>query len=115
MKVGINKHFYKGNPEKIDKWLKKEFGESIANTLKRRLRQAEAVENLAEISKQGYPGNWHWLKGDMEGCISVDVNANNRAIFQPEQPYKEYIKPDGSPDDALVESIILMSIEDTHN
>ena len=87
-------------------------GAMSAKQLRRRLDDLHAAPDLLEM--RGAPGRCHELKGDLAGCLAMDLHGGWRLIFKPDhEPI--LTKPDGGLDWGAVTAIQVQSIEDYHD
>ena len=93
------------------RFLKKTYNQ-IAKRLNQRIKQLEAADNLGVMAT--LPGaRCHELKGNLAGCLAVNVSGNWRLIFRPEHdPIPQ--KPDGGLDWSSVTRITILKVEDYH-
>lgn len=63
------------------KVMRREYGEQRSRKLQMRVKELEAVGNLAEL--QEGPGRWHLLTGNLSGRWAGDVSGNFRIIITP--------------------------------
>lgn len=88
------------------------FGTNRARLLKRRLTElaaANALEDLRNLPQ----ARCHELKGNLKGCLSVDLDHPYRLVFeQANNPVPK--KPDGGLDWTKVTAIRIIGLEDTH-
>lgn len=61
---------------------RKKYGAKLAKKLIQRIYQLQAFDNLNQIPHTP-PFRKHKLKGDFDGCFSVDITAGYRLIFKP--------------------------------
>lgn len=90
---------------------KKEYGQSCAKKIKRRLDDLRAATCLHDFHH--LPGRCHELTGDLEGVLSLDVDHPYRLLFVPDHdpvPMRE----DGGLDWTQVTAVRIIGIEDTH-
>lgn len=89
-----------------------EWGESRARKVRQRLSELRAATTLADVAT--LPGaRCHELAGDLEGCLSVDLDHPYRLIFAPAHtPLPK--KADGGLDWSAVTAIEVCGIKDTH-
>lgn len=92
--------------------MRKRFGTNRAKLLKRRLTELAAASTLEDL--RNLPrARCHELKGNLKGCLSVDLDHPYRLVFEPaHNPVPE--KPDGGLDWARVTEIRIIGLEDTH-
>jgi hypothetical protein len=63
---------------------------------------------------QGFPGRWHWLKGNRKGQISADISRMERLIFLPKEDMSE-IEVNGILHNERVTGLIAVEVTDTHD
>lgn len=89
----------------------RKLGHKQAEKLRNRLDDLQAASNLEDM--RFLPGRCHELKGSKAKTLSLDLEHPNRLLFVcQEQPPPR--KKDGGLDWLKVESITIISIEDTH-
>lgn len=99
---------YKYSSSKIEKLctnqskLLNKYGADTCKELQARLDEFTAAETLQDIYKLGYP-RLHWLKGDMAGCLAVDLDGAKRLILAPTKSSEREYKN--------IDKIVLLSIE----
>lgn len=90
----------------------KRFGTNRSKLLKRRLTELAAANALEDLRKLPQV-RCHELKGNLKGCLSVDLDHPYRLIFEPaNNPLPK--KPDGGLDWTKVTEIRIIGVEDTH-
>ena len=88
------------------------FGTNRARLLKRRLTELAAANALEELRNLPQ-ARCHELKGNLKGCLSVDLAHPYRLIFEPaNNPVPK--KPDGGLEWKKVTAITIVGLEDTH-
>lgn len=90
---------------------KRTFG-TMAQKVKQRIVEIKSSDNL-DILKKIPAANCHELTGDMYGFFAVDVSANYRLIFEPDNdpiPYKEHVGIDCT----KITIVMIHKIEDYH-
>lgn len=91
--------------------LAKEYGK-LANTIARRMAFLAAAPNLAAVPHTP-PTRRHLLKANLAGCYAVDLNGNNRLVFEvAETPVPE--TEDGGIDLTRVGAIRIIGVKDYH-
>jgi proteic killer suppression protein len=58
--------------------MNKKFGKIGAKKLRARLADLQAAEHMMQV-KRGRP---HLLKGDLKGCIALDLDSGNRLVLE---------------------------------
>jgi plasmid maintenance system killer protein len=94
-----------------DRELQRELGAQRAKTLRRRLDQLRAAENLEAL--RTLPGRCHELIGDRRGVLSIDLDGPYRLLFEAADRPKP-LKPAGGLDWSRVLAIRILEVEDTH-
>lgn len=94
-----------------DRERKREYGESCAKKIKRRLDDLKAAKCLHDF--RHLPGRCHELKGNLEGVLSLDVDHPYRLLFVPAHDPVP-VKEDGGLDWTQVTAVQIIGIEDTH-
>jgi len=95
-----------------EKLLVKTFGDRRAKLLKRRLSEFAAATVLQDLRNLPQ-ARCHELKGNLKGCLSVDLDHPYRLIFKPaHDPAPK--KSDGGLDWEKVSEIRIIGVEDTH-
>lgn len=90
----------------------KKHGPQRAKLLQKRLTELNAA-NVLEDLRNLPQARCHELKGNHKGQLSVDLDHPYRLIFKPaDHPIPE--KQDGGLDWTKVKSVLIISIEDTH-
>lgn len=95
-----------------EKLLIKTFGDKRAKLLKRRLSEFAAANALQDLRNLPQ-ARCHELKGNLKGCLSVDLDQPYRLIFKPAHNPSPR-KSDGGLDWERVTEIIIIGIENTH-
>jgi toxin HigB-1 len=57
------------------------YGEQVGKGLEKRIAQMRAADSVADLL-QGL-GKWHWLNGDLDGCLAGSITANWRLVVEP--------------------------------
>jgi len=87
-------------------------GPHRAGLLKRRLTELDAAVTLDDMRRLPQ-ARCHELKGDLRGCLSVDLDHPYRLIIEPaNNPVPR--KADGGLDWSRITEITVIGIEDTH-
>jgi proteic killer suppression protein len=113
MEIRIDKDFYDGDPEDFGNHCRKHYGTQNAKLIARRIEHVRASKDLSVLMK--LPGRWHWLTGNRQYELSVDVEHPRRLIFIPLEEVKEMFDEKGNLDTKKVLGLILKEIADTHN
>lgn len=94
----------------VQKTAVRRLGAICAKILRRRLDNLRAASSLEVM--RNLPGRCHELKGDRKGELSLDLEQPLRLLFEAvgENIYKE----DTGLDWALVKSVKILGMEDTH-
>ncbi len=93
------------------KGLVRAFGTERARKIERRLQQLLAASALDELRHA--PGRCHELTADRSGHLSLDLDHPHRLLFRPtKQPPPSRV--DGGLDWAMVDSVTIVGIADTH-
>jgi plasmid maintenance system killer protein len=93
------------------KAIKKAYNQ-MAKQINQRIKQLEAAKDLSVM--RTLPGaRCHELKGDLAGCLAVNLSGNWRLIFRPSH-YPPPQKPDGGLDWSKVTNITIINIDDYH-
>ena len=88
------------------------FGTARARLLKRRLTELAAANALQDLRNLPQ-ARCHELKGNLKGCLSVDLDHPYRLVFEPvHNPLPK--KSDGGLDWTKVTVIRIVGVEDTH-
>jgi toxin HigB-1 len=88
----------------------RELGRDGARRLKARLADLEAAQVVTDV-KRGRP---HTLKGNLSGCLALDLHGGYRLLLAPaENPPPQ--RADGTTDWAQVRRVMLMGIKDYHD
>ncbi len=95
----------------IQKTSVRRLGSICAKILRRRLDNLRAAANLAVM--RPLPGHCHELIGDRKGQLSLDLEQPLRLLF--EAVGENIHREDTSLDWALVKSVRILGIEDTHD
>lgn len=83
-----------------------------AKLVKQRLEELKAAPNLSDFRKMPQT-NCHELKGDRKGQLAIDISANHRIIFVPDN--EQTNKEDGGLDWSKITKIRIIAIgEDYH-
>jgi len=92
--------------------LTKRHGAHRTRKIEQRLADLSAAPNLEIMST--LPGRCHELKGDLQGCLAVDLDHPYRMVFEAaNDPIP--VKPDGGLDRSFVTEIRILRIEDYHD
>lgn len=92
--------------------LVRQHGKIMADRIRRRLDDLDAVSNLEEM--RNLPGRCHELIGNRKGQLSLDLVHPQRLIFVPrDNPPPR--KADGGLDWSQVKAILILGIDDTHD
>ena len=92
--------------------MKKTFGEQFIKKLKQRLWELSQADSLLDVSYLP-PPRCHELI-NRKGVFSVDLEHPYRLLFSPKNtPYP--LLEDGGIDRELIEDIVVLAIEDTHD
>ena len=95
-----------------DRLLQKTHGKLRAKLIRRRLDDLRDVENLA-VMRAIVRGRCHELKGNLAGCVAIDLDGPFRLIFEPaHDPIP--IKGGGGLDWVRITAIRILRIEDYH-
>ncbi len=95
-----------------EKELKKEYGEQMWSSIKKRMAVLRAAPTLEDVSHKP-PERRHELEGRRKGTFAVDLKHPHRLVFKPDHnplPCKE----DGGIDLRKVTAIIILGVEDYH-
>jgi proteic killer suppression protein len=96
-----------------EKLMARRFGSKRAVLLKRRLSELVAFTALEDLRNLPQ-ARCHELKGNLKGCLSVDLDHPYRLVFEPaHNPVPK--KPDGGLDWSKVTEIKIIGVEDTHD
>jgi proteic killer suppression protein len=109
----VNIHFKNKEIEElcnIQKMAVRRLGAICAKILRRRLDSLQAASSLAVM--KNLPGKCHELIGDRKGQLSLDLEQPLRLIF--EAVGENIHREDTGLDWALVKSVRILGIEDTH-
>jgi len=90
---------------------KKAYGADGSKKLRRRLDDLAAAPNLEAL--RNVPGRYHELKGDLAGCLGIDLDGGRRLVIQPMPPAPT--KEDGGLDWTRVTRITVTAIKDYHD
>ena len=85
---------------------------TMAKQVNKRIEELKAAVTLHDISLIPQ-ANCHHLKGPLKGCLAVDISANYRIVFEPNNNPLP-IHEEGGLDWKLVTDIKILSIEDYH-
>lgn len=95
-----------------DKIAVKRLGKPCAQKLRRRLDDLDAAASLADFRL--LPGRCHELKGNLAGCLALDLHAGFRLVFRPNHdPIPR--KSDGGLDWSGVTTVCILAAEDYHD
>ena len=87
-------------------------GPRCADLIRKRLDEMRAAESLQTLRFLPQ-ARCHELKGNLAGCLSVDLEHPYRLIFRPaNEPIPK--KPDGGLDWGSITAVEIMRVEDTH-
>lgn len=90
----------------------KKLGKICAGKLARRLDDLADASTLAAF--RSLPGRCHELKGDLRGCLALDLHGGYRLVFRPHHtPIPQ--KPDGGLDWSSVTVVCILATEDYHD
>lgn len=95
-----------------DRLATRRLGSLRAGILRRRLAQMDAARTLAILLTT--PGRPHPLKGTKAGVFSIDLDGQNRLLFEPIQDFfppqrgRKALEPND------VTAVRILGIEDTH-
>ena len=95
-----------------EKEMKRKWGAALTKKLQQRLLELKAADTLDDISRLP-PARCHELTGNRKGELSVDVAHPYRLVFKPNHDPLP-LKPGGGLDWALVTSVIVLEVVDTH-
>lgn len=90
----------------------KKLGAACAKKLRRRLDDLAAARMLAVC--RVLPGRCHELKGDLAGCLAMDLDGGSRLIFRPDQEPVP-TTADGGLDWSGVTRIRIVMVKDYHD
>jgi proteic killer suppression protein len=91
------------------KVMQKKLGAPCATKLRARLADLMAAASMTEV-KRGRP---HPLKGDLSGCMALDLHGGNRLVIEPaDNPVPS--NADGSTNWSSVTSVTIVYIGDYH-
>lgn len=83
-----------------DKVMQKRYGESVANTLRRRITQLKAASVMSDVLSG--TGKWHSLTGRGDNVYAGNLSPNWRIVVQ-------FVQPKQGP-----ESVYVVAVEDYH-
>lgn len=90
----------------------RKLGKASAEKLRLRLDDLEAAASLATMASLG--GRCHELKGDLRGCLAVELAGGERLVFEPaHDPIPT--KDDGGLDWSKVTCIRIVSVGNYHD
>jgi len=95
-----------------DRIATRKLGRECAKKLRRRLDDLDAAASL--VAFRTLPGRCHELKGDLAGCLALDLHGGVRLVFQPASdpiPQKE----EGGLDWSKVTWVCIVAVEDYHD
>ena len=88
------------------------FGTNRTRLLKRRITELAAANVLEDLHNLPQT-RCHELKGNLKGCLSVDLDHPYRLVFEPaNNPVPK--KPDGGLDWTKITMVRIVDVEDTH-
>lgn len=94
---------------------RKRFGVQMTKKLMLRVNALGAAESLADFwpPKAGSE-RCHELKGGLAGTFSMDLNQPHRLLFEAVDGPRKEDEPDARKRWALIKSVVIIDIEDTH-
>lgn len=105
-------------PKKLEKTtvdyraISKNYG-NMAKKVNQRLEEMKAASTLEVLGKIP-AARCHELKGNLSGCLAVDISGNHRIIFKPDhEPPPE--KDDGGLDWSQVTAITIVDIGNVYH
>jgi proteic killer suppression protein len=95
-----------------DRLAQREWGKPQAEVLRRRLDDLRDAQHLGIM--RNLPGRLHELKGDLAGCLAMDLRGGNRLILEPANDPPP-LKPDGGLDWDGVTVVRILDVGDYHD
>lgn len=114
MKILISERLFEGPAREFEDFIKSKYESSTQKILIRRLRNAEAVNNLCVLLQPGFPGDWHWLEGDRNHQISANLDGGRRIVFDVEGGLRQYRDASGGIDCKLITVLVLVEVVNYH-
>lgn len=88
------------------------FGSRRADLILKRLDEMRAADSL-QILRFLPQARCHELKGNLAGCLSVDLDDPYRLLLRPANDPVP-VKPDGGMDWSQITAVEIIRVEDTH-
>ena len=94
-----------------DKALRRHHGARRADLIRQRLDELTAADSLQDM--RSLPGRTHELTGNLKGTLTIDLDGQNRLLFEPADDPIPRLESGGL-DWSQIRMIKVLDVRDTH-